>query len=62
MDIKLIKTSDYSESCNFCGKGEREGIKEVLAFSKSNVSGIKAIICKECLEELYKEGMNLFEA
>lgn len=67
MVTKLYDVKDDCESCNFCDKGELNfyknrliyPYKKVVMFNKEK-SGLTAVICEECLEELYANSKKLF--
>lgn len=61
MNIKLIKIGDIFNSCNFCSKIFAKQNNRLIIFKNANTNGIQATICEDCLKELYKDGMKLFE-
>lgn len=62
MQVTLENVNKDTISCNFCSRGSlneyQAGLiypyENVLTFTKGN--GLKAAICKDCLEELYQKG------
>jgi hypothetical protein len=70
LEIKKENVRNDSTSCNFCQRGKLGEYKtsliypydEVLTFKRSNASGLRASICKECLDELCKAGSKMLNS